>query len=55
MSTTVESKAEEEQEDALETLYNVHEDLQVIADSDAEWAKYAEKGLEKLREAGYDV
>jgi len=42
-------------DDYLETLYDLREELKIIANSEAEWAKYAEEGLSKLREAGYDV
>lgn len=55
MSQTMESKVADEEDEVLETLYDVHEDLQTIANSDAEWSKYAKEGLDLLREAGYDV
>lgn len=47
--------ADERREEALDRLYELREELQTIADSDAEYAKYAREGLRKLREAGYDV
>ena len=46
---------DEPSDDRLDKLYEVHEELQLIADSDARYAKYAKNGLESLREAGYDV
>lgn len=42
-------------DDRLDALYEVHEELQLIADSDARYASYAQNALESLREAGYDV
>jgi len=42
-------------EDRLDELYDLREELQQIAGSDARYAKYAENALASLREAGYDV
>jgi hypothetical protein len=39
----------------LRPLYEVREELKLVANSDAEYAKYAQNFLESLREAGYDV
>lgn len=46
---------EKRREENLDRLYELREELQIIAESDAEYAKYAQNGLETLREAGYDV
>jgi len=40
---------------ALEELYDLREELKLVAGSDCAYAKYCENGLERLREAGYDV
>ena len=48
-------RIEEKLEGRLEKLYAIREELQLVAESDLEYAKYAETGLERLREAGYDV
>lgn len=53
MSAT--AKFDSHDEDRLEKLYELRDELQTIADSDAEWARYAQEGLDQLREAGYDV
>lgn len=50
-STTMEDRRKEN----LETLYELREELKLIADSEGPYAKYAENWLESLREAGYDV
>lgn len=39
----------------LQPLYEVHEELQLIAESDVPYARDAQNFLESLREAGYDV
>jgi len=56
MSTTrtpddIEAKAEEN----LDRLYELRDELKLIADSDCRYATYAENFLESLEEAGYDV
>ncbi|WP_154550857.1 hypothetical protein [Halorhabdus sp. CBA1104] len=43
------------EEAALEELYDLREELKLVAEADVAYAKYAENGLERLREAGYDV
>ena len=53
MSTT--ATPDEHEEDRLDQLYAVSDELQTIADSDADYAEYAENFLASLREAGYDV
>ena len=42
-------------EDALEQLYEIRDDLKTVANSDAEYATYAQNALDELEEAGYDV
>jgi hypothetical protein len=42
-------------EDRLDELYELREELQLVAQSDARYAKWAQNGLDQLREAGYDV
>jgi len=39
----------------LDELYELRDELQTIAGSDAKYATYAENALDTLREAGYDV
>jgi len=46
---------EEKRHENLDRLYELREELQTIADSDAEYAEYAENFLNSLRGAGYDV
>lgn len=46
---------QDKREQTLEQLYEVREELALIAASDGPYAKYAENWLESLREAGYDV
>ncbi|MCJ0619504.1 hypothetical protein JZX76_08275 [Haloarcula hispanica] len=55
MSKTADTQIDDPDDDRLETLYNVHEELQTIAESDVPYAEYAENWLASLREAGYDV
>jgi hypothetical protein len=43
------------QKERLRPLYEISEELQLVANSDADYAKYAQNFLESLREAGYDV
>lgn len=42
-------------DDRLETLYELREELRLVADSDCAYAEYAQNGLDALQEAGYDV
>lgn len=42
-------------DEILDRLYELSEEFETIAASDADYATYAEEGLRKLREAGYDV
>jgi len=46
---------EEKQKENLDKLYELREELELVAASDAEYAKYAVNFLESLDEAGYDV
>ncbi|MEA5387154.1 hypothetical protein VB779_08835 [Haloarculaceae archaeon H-GB11] len=46
---------EKRREDRLDDLYEVVDELKLIAESDAGYAEYAENFLESLQEAGYDV
>jgi hypothetical protein len=39
----------------LDTLYELREELRIVADSDCDYAKYGENGLEALRDAGYSL
>lgn len=57
MSTKAEHQTtpQDKREQTLEQLYEVREELALIAASDGPYAKYAENWLESLREAGYDV
>jgi len=43
------------EDDRLDELYELREELQTIAGTDARYAEYAENALASLREAGYDV
>lgn len=55
MSQAADTSTDPTNEERLDELAELVDDLKLIADSDARYAKYAENGLEKLREAGYDV
>jgi hypothetical protein len=46
---------ERKREDALDRLYELREQFKIIANSDAEYAKYAENALQRLQEEGYDI
>ena len=53
MSTEIElPDHEQRRQENLERLYDLREELQTVADSDADYAEYAENFLESLREAG---
>ena len=39
----------------LDTLYELREELRIVADSDCSYAKYGQNGLEVLRDAGYSL
>jgi hypothetical protein len=39
----------------LDTLYELREELRIVADSEGPYAKYGQNGLEALRDAGYDL
>jgi hypothetical protein len=39
----------------LDRLYDLREELETVANSDADYAAYAESFLETLRAEGYDV
>jgi len=43
------------EEDRLDELYDLEEELKLIAGSDAQYATYAENAIDRLQEAGYDV
>lgn len=56
MSTDIDiAEYEEKRQENLETLHELREELQTIAESDADWAEYAENALSTLRQEGYDV
>lgn len=56
MSTTKEpQQLSDQRKDRLDKLYELREELQIVADADVEYSKYAKEGLRTLREAGYDV
>lgn len=55
MSAVETPDPEKKRDEKLEKLYERREDLQLIAESDCLYAKYAQNFLESLREAGYDV
>jgi hypothetical protein len=46
---------EQKRKETLDRLYELREELETVAASDAGYAKYAQNGLETLHEAGYDV
>lgn len=48
-------RLDEKREQRLDKLYGLKEDLEIIAASDARYAKYARNALETLHEEGYDV
>jgi hypothetical protein len=52
---TLDEKLDERRDQRLETLYELREEFKIVAESDVEYAKYAENALEVLREEGYDV
>ena len=54
-ATTPPSDPEDRQEENLDKLYELREQFEIIADSDAEYATYAQNALDRLEEAGYDV
>jgi len=43
---------EQRRQENLDRLYDLREELETVADSDADYAAYAESFLETLREAG---
>lgn len=53
--STLETKVSDERKDRLDTLYDLREELQTVAEADIEYSKYAKEGLRTLRENGYDV
>ena len=55
MSTTQNPDPTDRREEGLDKLYELREELKTIADSEAEYARFAENALDTLREAGYDV
>ncbi len=55
MSTLDVPDHERKREENLDRLYELREEMQIIAESDGPYAKYAENGLKRLREEGYDV
>lgn len=55
MSSTAMPTVEERTEARLDQLYEMRDDLETIANSDAEYADYARAALQRLRQAGYDV
>jgi predicted nucleic acid-binding Zn ribbon protein len=47
--------AREKRQENLDKLHGLREELQIIAASDADYAKYARNFLRTLHRAGYDV
>lgn len=55
MSSTVDTpRLTDERKARLDRLYELREQLQIVAASDIEYAKYAREGLRTLREEGYE-
>lgn len=46
---------EQKRQEVLDQIYDLREELKIIADADVEYAKYAQNALDTLREEGYDV
>lgn len=46
---------EQKRKENLDRIYDLREELQIVADADIEYAKYAQNALDTLREEGYDV
>lgn len=46
---------EQKRQESLERLYDLRDELETVANSDTKYAQYAQNGLERLQEAGYDV
>jgi len=46
---------EQRRKDNLDRLYELHEELQTIAEADLEYARYARNALDRLEAEGYDV
>jgi len=55
MSQAQSKSPDEKRAEKLDELYDLREELEQIADSDARYSEYAQNFLESLREAGYDV
>jgi len=55
MSTLSTETADEPRDDRLDQLYEVVDELKIIAESDVDYAEYAQNFLASLKEAGYDV
>jgi len=55
MSALETADHEQKRQENLERLYDLHEELQTIANSDAQYSEYAQNALETLQEEGYDV
>lgn len=43
------------EEEALEALYEIEEELKMVAEADIPYSEHAQNGLDALEEAGYDV
>lgn len=46
---------EQRRKETLDRLYELREELRIAANSDTDYAEYAQNGLETLKEEGYDV
>jgi len=53
--TAPETTPQTKREEALNQLYELRDDLAIVAESDCDYATYAETALDELREAEYDV
>ncbi|WP_436933728.1 hypothetical protein [Halovenus marina] len=55
MSTLELPDHEQKREANLDRLYELREELKIVAESDIDYAQYAQNALETLRQEGYDV
>lgn len=52
---SIKAELQQREEEELDQWYELREELEIVAEADVRWSKYARNILQDLREAGYDV